>query len=444
MKLKNNTRFLIACILIVVVIVSSIIVSVTDRAPGSSRSGPAVLKDPVTVTVSVDVDTNGLTGMLGSLEDSLSAPMDLIDSIVDLANEMSFSAVFDGSDMQLDVLLKDQQLIRAAVRNTGSEITVVSDMLPDNSVLVLTAEDIIPGAGGKQIDMRITTEDIRTLQSAVKSRLIRMADEVKSRADGSEEKGSWTYEDTEFTSRRKISLTAREAALIVLQTAQDLVNDPNVSPLLTRLGVDPESLNLDSEIKNIQDRPDDSFPALSAYQYSAGRNVCTEMVFAGSGVNATLRYGSVGDNTCVRLSWPQVATVDLVADSLGYGYQFSASVTAGQQNRTGYSSASPLLSQLTVSAEGITAQTGKRSGTISFGMAGMQFLTLEYASAKGGKVTSSFDRTGKQVLTSQDLSGQEFSRQMQTQSMILLNRISAIMPEAASGLMKSFFGMMSY
>ena len=92
MKLKNNTRFLIACILIVVVIVSSIIVSVTDRAPGSSRGrGPAVLKDPVTVTVSVEVDTNGLTGMLGSLEDSLSGSMDLIDSIVDLANVMPCS-----------------------------------------------------------------------------------------------------------------------------------------------------------------------------------------------------------------------------------------------------------------------------------------------------------------------------------------------------------------
>ena len=346
--------------------------------------------------------------------------------------------------MQLDVLLKDQQLVRAAMRNTGSEITVVSDMLPDNSVLVLTAEDVIPGAGEKQIDMRITTEDIRTLQSAVKSRLVRMADDVKSRADGSEEKGSWTYEDTEFTSRRKIRLTAREAALIVLQAAQDLVKDPKISSLLNRLGVDPESLNLDTETENMRGRPDDSLPALSAYQYSAGNNVYTEMILTGSGVNASLRYGSVGDNICIRLSWPQVATVDLVADSLGYGYQFSASVTSGQSNSTGYSSASPMIPQLTVSAEGSTAQTGERSGTISFGMAGMRFLTLEYASAKGGKVTSSFDRTGKQVLTSQDLAGQEFSSQMQTRSMILLNRISTIMPEAASGLMKFFFGMMSY
>lgn len=427
--MKNNTRFLIACILIVVIVISSIIVTVTEREP-SRGGGPAVLKDPVTVTLSMEVDPGGLAGAVGSVSDGMSGTADLMTSLVDLANNMTVVAVVDGNDIQLDVLLKDENLVQAALRNTGNEISLVSDMLPDNSVLVLAAGEIIPGAGEKELDIRVTTDDIRMLRSAVKACLVRMSEEVASRTGDNEEKGSWTFESREFTARRSIGLSAKDAALILYRALQDLARDEKVSALLARLGVDEESLGLDAAIADIESRPAGSFPALTAYQYRSGGDTYTEMILAGDGVSAVLRYGSVGTDTVIRFSSPRYGSVDLVADSLGYAYDLSAAFSAGRDGIV-----------YTVLAKGTTEQNGERAGTVSLGTGETQFATLRYTVRKGGSVTASFDRDGRQVLTSQDLSGDTFSLQMQSKVMGLLTRISSVMPEAASGLMQAFFGI---
>ena len=208
---------------------------------------------PVTATLSVAVNTDGIPQLLNALLSENPSLSGLVDPALSILQNLSLQLVWDGPDMQLDVLLKGHPLAYAAMKNEGAVITAVSDILPDNTMFLITPDDLFYTGGSIPLDLRFTVEDLHTVENVVQDYL-KILDDRIAICTGEEETGSWTLDGVTYTSRRRITANVREIYAMALTVLKDLACDARFVALLQRFtAMTPESLMLDDRIREQQD-----------------------------------------------------------------------------------------------------------------------------------------------------------------------------------------------
>ena len=392
---------------------------------------------PVTATLSVAVNTDGIPQLLNALLSENPSLSGLVDPALSILQNLSLQLVWDGPDMQLDVLLKGHPLAYAAMKNEGAVITAVSDILPDNTMFLITPDDLFYTGGSIPLDLRFTVEDLHTVENVVQDYL-KILDDRIAICTGEEETGSWTLDGVTYTSRRRITANVREIYAMALTVLKDLACDARSVALLQRFtAMTPESLMLDDRIREQQDASYEDLPSLEAYRYSnCAGDVLTDAVIARYSDFYYLRYGIVSRNFTLRFVAPSVLDVFLTTDSLSSGYDFSASFG---RIYVGYDTV--ITGKLL--ASGRTAQDGSREGRLSCQVSGIDVLDIIYTVRNGGAVTASFDPFARRLLRPYDI-GYDFTRQLQGKLQEALGRMVSIMPDEATVIVSRLMSLFTY
>ena len=411
----------------------------------SASEGPAELAGPVTATLTFKVN-NSLLPAIGALADSFySGASDLISAAAAIGENTTLEGIWDGPSAQLNVLLKGQQIVYAALHSDGNTITVVSDALPNATAVQTTANDLLSYYGDRQLNLNFTPADLAVLEDTVKSLASKIDSEIASRTDDAES-GSWTFEGKTFTSRRRISATPREIGVIAVKAFRDALKDPKITALIDRIGVELYTDGLDYQIEHMESDSEDYYPTLEAYRYSNGDGdtftdgkltiynshysynyeTGEESYTREPGAVLAINYGVVDQNLVAYFSAVgNDSEFSLKADTRGYNYDFTANLSNVTQVR-GISISGK------VHASGKTAQSGEREGSIDIQVLNMDFLTMNYEIRQGGSVTASFDTTGKTLYPLYELTSSSFLRNLRLGD--IAGKVMNIMPEEASRL----------
>ena len=482
--MKNSTRLVILCILVVVIAVAAVVVviqnnqkndEVADTASSAGKTsvqdnsvlpgltadteGPqnapalpkaAGLTGPVTATFSASINRSIIPFVSSLLINSYPDAQDMLESAANIADHFVLEGTWDGSAAQIRALLKDRQVAYAAVRSEGNTVTAVSDALPNNTMIQMTANELMRAAGlyygDQELNLSFTTDDLRMLESAAVSMLRKIDSEIAVRTDA-EETGSWTFEGKTYSARRRINATTRDIGLIVLKAFRDAVQDPQVSALLSRFGADPQSFGLDRQIGNMESSADEETAVLEAFRYSNGNGdtftdgvfhtfnihyryngeTGEETVIREPGDDIYFQYGTVERNFRLRVSVPTRGEFFLTADS----GKFEAVLSLDQVSIG--SSVPKLSAKLTLS--GTTAENGERDGSIAVQVSAMDILTMNYSIRQGEKIAASFDSYDRKVYSADDLSTGDFRDQVKSKLMEIAGKVTEIMPEDVEKLM---------
>ena len=411
----------------------------------NASEGPAELAGPVTATLTFKVNS-ALLPTIGALAESFySGASDLITAAAAIGENTTVEGIWDGPSAQLNVLLKGQQIVYAALHSDGNTITVVSDALPNASAVQTTANQLLGYYGDRQLNLNFTPADLALLEDAVKSLASKIDSEIAVRTDDAES-GSWTFEGKTFTLRRRISATPREIGVIAIKAFRDALKDPKITALIDRIGVELYTDSLDYQIERMESDSEDYYPTLEAYRYSNGEGdtftdgklttynshysynheTGEESYSREPGAVLAIYYGIVDRNLVAYFSAVgNDSELSLKADTHGYHYDFTANLSNVTQVR-GISISGK------VHASGKTAQSGEREGSLDIQVLNMDLLTLNYEIRQGGSVTASFDTTGKTLYPFSEVTNSSFLRNLRLGD--IAGKVMNIMPEEASKL----------
>lgn len=447
MKIKKLLLMVLALLVVLVMATSCGSNDKDEKNTASSPvsvTGPAELSGPVTATLTLEINRDIIPLASSLLEGRIENASDVLNAAVNIAESASLQAVWDGPAIQLNGLLKGQQIAYAAVRADGDKVTAVSDVLPDNSAVQATMNEL-GYYGDKPLDLNFSPADLGLLEDTVKD-MYRTIDKEIAAKTASPEIGSWTFEGATFTSRSKITTTPREIVIIAVKAFRDALQNPKITALLAKVSVDPQSLYLDNTINGLENASEDYFPSLDAYRYTNGNgdvlidgqltiynthysyNYETgEESFAREpGAVLNVRYGTIGQNFYLSVTQPgSENAVILTADRRGYNYDFSA-------NLTNITRVQGMSISGKIHASGKTEQNGERSGSINIQAMSMNILTLKYAIKRGGSITAYFDTTGKKLYSFYEATSYSFLRNLRLAD--IAGKVTSIMPDEATKL----------
>ena len=417
-----------------------------------SAGGYTRMSGPVKATLSFDVNKSAVPQVLSMLkvwEADRLQPM--IETAVDVVNNLSLEGTWDGPSARLDILLKGQQLAYAAVTSDGTNITAVSDVLPDGTIIQTTFADLLKYYG--RMNVSLTPAEIGLLEDAVTAVIRKVDSGIASSAASVAENGSWTIEGTVFTSRSKITATPREITIMLFSAVQDELRDPQIAELLTRFGVYTQDVidQLQRRIRDAQGWSDESYPELDAYRYTnAAGNAYNDGTLTTyyyhkqynsySDTYDRIReeeskiqigYGTAGQNIYARMSVKNNGgggggDLTLTADAGGRNYIFDYNLKEVWIGSIGESL------PLRITIAGTTAANGEHEGRIDGQLGNIDIISVKYAIRQGNPVTDSFSTAGKEVLSLGDLYSSDFTSRILPKGMELLGKLGTIMPEAYS------------
>lgn len=390
-------------------------------------SGLPELDAPVTATLSFKFDATTVPTVGALLESFYSGASDLLAAAVNICDNITIEGTWGKSAGQLNVLLKEQPLAYAAVSSDEYGITAVSDLLPNDTVIRMSTNDLLRYLGiyygKKPVSLDINPADLALIENAVVWAVQKTDSGIASRTDEAEA-GSWTFEGTTFTSRRRINASLREIGVIALKAVRDVIRNPEMIDLMGRISIYPTDLDPTPGIEYLEKTArDDYYPVLEAYRYSnENGDTFTEGFLSQYDVTYTAQYGIIGGNIYARFSMPRYGEFVLKADSQGNSYDFSAEIN----NVYVYVGRSMYISGK-VHAAGSTARNGEREGAIDIQVLGMDILTMNYTIRRDKEITASFDTAGKEIIS--DVSSYPFYQLMRTRLAEIAGKVSGIMPE---------------
>lgn len=472
--MKGKTRLLLIIIAAVVVVSVTVVTIVVVSNNAEKNKHPDTLSGPIEATLSVRINTSMWTVAkpLLKLIPGVSPYMTLVDAGINVANNLTIRGVWDGNDVQLGLKLKDQDLVSASVRNDGNQLLVASEILPANSLASLSGQELgyLTGTSlplDTLYNLDLSPGDLATVESAVKDAAARFNDRLGEKT-GAEERGTWDFEGHKFGVRMPVTASTREIGLLLMESAQEALSSGKVAAMLKRFGVDPSGVNLEYQIENLKNSPDEYYPGLTAYRYRDGDSAYTEIEFSQGGRQYVIRFGTIGLTTYIRFRNSETNEgISLVADSRGYNYDFTASLSlqtlSGAVASSGYGGSSGIsgflsgsgskygasgfgfgpddTSMVHLKAFGTTSQSGERQGKITFQAAGFDLVTLEYGIRHAGSLSPLFETSGKRLLDYNELTSEDFSNWLASTGAVgFLIRVVNIMPEAAAAVIEAITG----
>ena len=375
-----------------------------------SAGGYTRMSGPVKATLSFDVNKSAVPQVLSMLkvwEADRLQPM--IETAVDVVNNLSLEGTWDGPSARLDILLKGQQLAYAAVTSDGTNITAVSDVLPDGTIIQTTFADLLKYYG--RMNVSLTPAEIGLLEDAVTAVIRKVDSGIASSAASVAENGSWTIE----------------------VYTQDVIDQ------------------LQRRIRDAQGWSDESYPELDAYRYTnvagnAYNDGTLTTYYYHKQYNSysdtydrireeeskiQIGYGTAGQNIYARMSVKNNGgggggDLTLTADAGGRNYIFDYNL-----KEVWIGSIDESL-PLRITIAGTTAANGEHEGRIDGQLGNIDIISVKYAIRQGNPVTDSFSTAGKEVLSLGDLYSSDFTSRILPKGMELLGKLGTIMPEAYS------------
>ena len=212
--------------------------------------------EPSPSTVDISFVLNAATvGSLFGAEDAESAKM--FDTIADVINNLGIHVVSDGVDAELDITSKNEPVISAAFLRDTDCTKILSTLFP-NTVLKLE-QDAIPATPKVSIDPETLTVPFDKAMADIMSKV------------GEEEDAAENMFDTDFTKKRPVNITTKEALLTMFGALRDILGSEQTKSLIESLkssGVDVSISDIEEEIEKIKNTSDEDLPAMEAALFS--------------------------------------------------------------------------------------------------------------------------------------------------------------------------------
>ena len=416
----------------------------------------AAAAEPFTVTLSAHIDGDNLAQFLQKAGVNLSSqvPAGALDAVYGLFDKIALRAVIDNNAVQADVLVSGQPIAYVAGQIADEGITVVTDLLPSYAAFITTDEiqqlfaQLKANMAASGFDMdNFNPEDIMYLLNTALVEFNNITNKITS-SYGPEESGSWNYANAEFTTRQKLNMTSKELALTALEAAKNFTQDQKVQSILASFGADLSSLDLDKVIEECSNTPDDQFPPVEVYRYTnaSGDGYGTLTMPINNNITLNFAYGMVGGNFVAKVSFdPDFMLMDLLVDTATGEFTLTFDMNIAKMNEGSRSSVP--FSTLSVYVTGRNDTDGYNVET-KYAFDGLTIMSLNAVFAQGGEITASFDRTGKTLLSLQDiltliqggnselLNG--ISSEITTNGIQLLTKLMTLAPTEMTTLMTVF------
>ena len=235
--------------------------------------GQAKLENPVTVEIGVGLDGEIPEGMISGTTPEMAA------GIVELINVLSVAFSADASASALTIKLADNPVASLGVKDNGATWQAVSDLFP-GTVLTLTKEEadaltqqlfasVVPAgtttaqAGLTDLLAKFNVEALTPIFDAKTKELVAAFEAKFSEF----EKGEYLVGDKTYTQKSVLNMTSKEAATLFITTVKDILAEESVAALITSLGGDLSTLNIDETLASIANTPDEEAPDLSVAKY---------------------------------------------------------------------------------------------------------------------------------------------------------------------------------
>lgn len=235
--------------------------------------GQAKVEQPVTVEIGVGIEGEIPEGMISGTTPEMAA------GIVQLINVLSVAFSADASASALTIKLADNPVASLGVKDNGATWQAVSDLFP-GTVLTLTKEEadaltqqlfasMIPAgtttaqAGLTDLLAKFDVEALTPIIDAKTKELVAAFEAKFSEF----EKGEYLVGDKTYTQKSVLNMTSKEAATLLITTVKDILAEESVAALITSLGGDLSTLNIDETLASIANTPDEEAPDLSFARY---------------------------------------------------------------------------------------------------------------------------------------------------------------------------------
>ena len=235
--------------------------------------GQAKLENPVTVEIGVGLDGEIPEGMISGTTPEMAA------GIVQLINVLSVAFSADASASALTIKLADNPVASLGVKDNGTTWQAVSDLFP-GTVLTLTKEEVdaltqqllssvVPAgtttaqAGLTDLLAKFNVEALTPIFDAKTKELIAAFESKFSEY----EKGEYLVGDKTYTQKSVLNMTSKEAATLFITAVKDILAEESVAALITSLGGNLSTLNIDETLASIANTPDEEAPDLSVAKY---------------------------------------------------------------------------------------------------------------------------------------------------------------------------------
>ena len=235
--------------------------------------GQAKVEQPVTVEIGVGIKGEIPEGMISGTTPEMAA------GIVQLINVLSVAFSADASASALTIKLADNPVASLGVKDNGATWQAVSDLFP-GTVLTLTKEEadaltqqlfasVVPAgtttaqAGLTDLLAKFNVEALTPIFDAKTKELVAAFEAKFSEF----EKGEYLVGDKTYTQKSVLNMTSKEAATLFITTVKDILAEESVAALITSLGGDLSTLNIDETLASIANTPDEEAPDLSVAKY---------------------------------------------------------------------------------------------------------------------------------------------------------------------------------
>jgi len=235
--------------------------------------GQAKVEQPVTVEIGVGIEGEIPEGMISGTTPEMAA------GIVQLINVLSVAFSADASASALTIKLADNPVASLGVKDNGATWQAVSDLFP-GTVLTLTKEEadaltqqlfasVVPAgtttaqAGLTDLLAKFNVEALTPIFDAKTKELVAAFEAKFSEF----EKGEYLVGDKTYTQKSVLNMTSKEAATLFITTVKDILAEESVAALITSLGGDLSTLNIDETLASIANTPDEEAPDLSVAKY---------------------------------------------------------------------------------------------------------------------------------------------------------------------------------
>ena len=224
---------------------------------------------PVTITSNISINQEAvmnLLPMLGIPEESAG----IVQNVLPLLSNLGTRLVYAGNAGQMDILLKGEEVISAAVAQTEDGVALTSDVIP-SYVLVLsndTLQKLIEQVTS-QLNSSTKNLDMEAIMNAAMKYVGEFMEVAQSSLTiGEPEAGEFAIEDVPFNVKTPVTVDAKAMALAALNMVKKIAQDEAFASVLSSAGAVDLS-KLDEAIANVENSTEENTPAIAFDIYSA-------------------------------------------------------------------------------------------------------------------------------------------------------------------------------
>ena len=223
----------------------------------------------LTITSNISIDQEAvmnLLPMLGLPEEFAG----VVQTVLPLLSNLGGRLVYADNAGQMDILLKGQEVISAAVAQTEDGFAFTSDVIP-SYVLVLSNDTIqkLIEQVTSQMNAGMKDLDMEAIMNAAMNYVGEYMGVVQSSlAIGEPEVGEFTIEDVPFNVKTPVTVDAKAMALAALNMVKKMAQDEAFASLLSSAGAVDLS-KLDEAIAKVENSTEENTPAVAFDVYNA-------------------------------------------------------------------------------------------------------------------------------------------------------------------------------